>query len=58
VQVNKSLETAEGTVVFEGTLEPLELDLILQVGLNYLLQEGALPFTHKDNVVEGSDLKQ
>jgi hypothetical protein len=58
VQVNKSLETAEGTVVFEGTLEPLELDLILQVGLNYLLQEGALPFTHKDTVVEGSDLKQ
>jgi hypothetical protein len=43
--VNKSIETEEGTVVFKGTLEQAELDLVLQVGLNFLLQQGALPFT-------------
>jgi hypothetical protein len=46
--INKSIETEEGTVKFEGTLEPKELDLVLQVGLNYLLQQGALPFTLDD----------
>lgn len=42
--VNQSLETSEGTVQFTGTLEKEELDFVLQVGLNYLLQNGALPF--------------
>ena len=47
MHVNKSLETPEGTVKFEGELEPKELDLVLKIGLNYLLQMGALPFTTK-----------
>lgn len=46
--VNKSLETPNGTVVFEGELEQKELDLVLKVGLNFLLQMGALPLVHKD----------
>jgi hypothetical protein len=41
--VNKTIETPEGTVKFEGELEPKELDLVIQIGLNYLLQAGALP---------------
>jgi hypothetical protein len=53
MHVNKSLETPQGTVIFEGELEPKELDLVLKIGLNYLLQMGALPFTTKvDDEVE------
>ena len=43
MKVKKSLETPDGTVVFEGEISPDELDLILSVGLNYLLQQGAIP---------------
>lgn len=52
--VSKSLETADGTVKFEGELEPLELDLVIKVGLNYLLQMGALPIVAKmgDSTIE------
>ncbi len=52
MHVNKSLETKEGTVVFEGELEPKELDLVLKIGLNYLMQMGALPFIAKDSTVD------
>lgn len=43
MHVNKTIETPQGTVVFEGELEEKELDLVLKVGLNFLLQMGALP---------------
>jgi hypothetical protein len=43
--VSKTLETPEGHVKFEGELEPNELDLVIKLGLNYLLQMGALPLT-------------
>lgn len=43
--ISKTLETKSGTVKFEGELEEKELDLVIQIGLNYLLQQGALPFT-------------
>jgi hypothetical protein len=43
LKVKKSLETPDGTVSFEGELSSEELDLILSVGLNYLLQQGAIP---------------
>ena len=36
--VNKSFETPQGTVKFEGELEEKELDLVLKVGLNFLFQ--------------------
>ena len=45
--VNKSIETPEGTVKFEGELEQNELDFILKIGLNMLLTQGAIPFTTK-----------
>jgi hypothetical protein len=43
--VNKVIETDKGTVKFEGELEEAELDLVIRIGLNYLLAQGALPFT-------------
>jgi ABC-type proline/glycine betaine transport system ATPase subunit len=55
--INKSIETEEGTVKFEGELEPKELDLVLQVGLNYLLQQGALPFTLDDGEADESNIQ-
>jgi hypothetical protein len=45
--VNKSIETPQGTVKFEGELEQNELDFILKIGLNTLLTAGAIPFTTK-----------
>lgn len=42
--ISKSIETAQGTVKFEGELEPKELDFVLKLGLNILLTQGALPF--------------
>ncbi len=46
--VNKTLKTDEGTYEFQGELTPEELDVVLQAGLNYLLQAGAIPFTMQD----------
>jgi len=45
--VNKSIETANGTIKFEGELEQKELDFVLKIGLNTLLTAGAIPFTTK-----------
>lgn len=53
--VNKSIETPQGTVKFEGELEQQELDFILKVGLNFLLQNGAIPFTSAQNVQEPAE---
>jgi len=43
--VNKSIETPQGTVKFEGELEQKELDYVLKIGLNYFLTHGAIPMT-------------
>ena len=57
--VSKTIETAEGHVKFEGELEPKELDMVLKIGLNYLLQMGALPFINKiDNLDMGEHPEQ
>jgi hypothetical protein len=55
--VNKSLETEKGTVKFEGELEQHELDFVLKIGLNTLLQLGAIPFTtkHEDSEIAVPD---
>ena len=42
--MKKTLETPDGSVTFEGELNAEELELILSVGLNFLLQQGAIPF--------------
>jgi hypothetical protein len=40
-------------VKFEGELEQNELDFVLKIGLNTLLQLGAIPFTtkHEDSEI-------
>lgn len=43
--VNKSFETPEGTIHFQGELTAMELDYVLQIGLNQLLQMGAVSKT-------------
>ena len=44
MKVDKSLEGPNGTVTFQGELSSEEVDVILGVGLNFLMQQGALPF--------------
>ena len=40
--VNKVFKTPEGFVTFQGTLNERELEAIVTVGLNHLLQVGAI----------------
>lgn len=63
LKIKKSIETPEGSVLFEGEINQDELDLILSVGLNFLLQQGAIPFrvskqSELSRMVEGSDVEQ
>ena len=56
MKVRKTLETPEGTVTFEGDLTQDEVDLVLGVGLNFLLQQGVIPFKMgRTNMTEGSE---
>lgn len=48
MQINKTIETPEGKVVFEGTLEGPELDFIIQIGLMWLLQNGGAKFQKQE----------
>jgi hypothetical protein len=41
MHVNKVFETEQGTVKFEGELEQAEADMVIKLGLNFLLQQGA-----------------
>lgn len=34
----------DGSIAFEGEFGPNEVRFIMEVGTNYLLQQGALPF--------------
>ena len=42
MHVNKTIETEDGTVKFEGELTQAEADLVIKVGLSTLLGVGAL----------------
>lgn len=44
MKVSKTFETPEGSVIFEGTLEPEEVDYLIGYALNTLLLKGAIPF--------------
>jgi hypothetical protein len=46
MQINKSIETKEGTVRFEGEIEGAELDVVLQLGLHALVLRGILTPTY------------
>ena len=41
--IEKTIETPEGGVKFQGELTAEEFDLVVSCGLNWLMQQGALP---------------
>jgi len=45
VIISKTIETEQGTVTFQGELDQEELDYVLTLGLNLLLQQGAINAT-------------
>jgi len=45
MEIKKVLKTKKGTVVFKGEISEVEHEFILSVGLNTLMEQGALPFT-------------
>lgn len=50
----------DGSIAFEGEFGPEEVRFIMEVGTNFLLQQGALPFVEDDDdaegfVIEGTD---
>ena len=42
MKISKSIETKEGTVQFVGEIDGPELDIVLQMGLMYLVARGAI----------------
>ncbi|MCR4308348.1 MAG: hypothetical protein NUV80_07405 [Candidatus Berkelbacteria bacterium] len=44
MKISKTIQTPEGPVTFDGELSGDEADMVIGLGLNYLLQQGALPF--------------
>lgn len=51
MKVEKVIETPSGTVTFSGELSQAEADVVVRTGLNWLMQQGALPIiTEGDNI--------
>lgn len=44
MKIKKVIETPEGEFTFEGNINEAELDLIVEAGVNFLLQQGVIPF--------------
>ena len=42
MEIKKSIKTKDGTVMFKGALSPEEHDFVLSVGLNTLIEQGAI----------------
>jgi hypothetical protein len=48
MQIQVKTKDADGNIVFDGTLSKMEAELILNVGINYLMANGVMPlFTGK-----------
>lgn len=64
MEVKVRTENPDGSVAFEGTLKPVEIDFVLNIGLNYLMSIGATPFLKDEesssdaNEVAGPDTVQ
>lgn len=43
MKVEKTLVLPEGAVRFEGELSEAETDMVVEIGLNYLIRAGAFP---------------
>jgi hypothetical protein len=44
MEIKKVLKTKDGNVTFKGSLSPEEHEFVLAVGLNTLMENGAIPF--------------
>jgi hypothetical protein len=42
--VKHLVEKPDGTVVFQGVLEGKELAFVIETGLDYLIEQGHIPF--------------
>jgi len=51
MDIKKVIKTKKGEVTFKGTLSPEEHEYVLAVGLNTLMEAGALPM----QVIEDED---
>lgn len=50
MQIYVKTEDNDGNIAFEGTLNQKEVELVLNVGINFLLANGAMPlFTGKED---------
>lgn len=63
MQIKITTLNEDGSIAFEGVFGQNEASLILEVGTNYLLQQGVLPFTEGDGEdspfeVDGNDTVQ
>lgn len=48
MQIKVKTEDVDGNITFDGTLNQQEVELVLNVGINFLLANGAMPlFTGK-----------
>ncbi len=43
MKISQTIRLPEGVVKFSGELEQAEADLVLEIGLNYLIRAGAFP---------------
>lgn len=43
MEIRKVIKTPDGEFTFEGNLSQAELDVIVTVGIGYLMEKGALP---------------
>lgn len=44
MKIKKVVETPEGEFLFEGELSADEHDFIIEAGINFLVQQGIIPF--------------
>lgn len=59
MQIKVTTKDEEGNVAFTGELSRTEVSFVLNVGINYLMANGALPlFTGKDDEELGIIAKQ
>lgn len=52
MKIKHAIENQDGTVELQANLNAEELGFVLEVGLNYLLAKGVMPFTTESNVVD------
>lgn len=52
MEVKNVVKTSKGVILFEGELSQEESDVVVSLGLNYLLENGILKIDQNDEEVE------